>query len=650
MLVSIDNISYFKCQKIPDPKNLMCCICYCLITKKGKQCKNPKCLKIYCADCNLKLVFQNEPCSYCRISKEYVGLDNDIITCLDNLLFYCPEFECKEQYELEEYTKNHNHKNINNDNTKCNICQFTLVNNPNYLTCNLCNSKYCFQNVNYIPYKVNKNNIKKFNNENGCMKRCINCLTPICDRCNTKYTKYKLNNFICEFCEINCAICSDKNSITFCDYCNKSICEKCFKRDENKNLILCLNDYNKDYINNEIPKYYISSKNVICKICKKKLNDTNSLVKCKSDNCKNKFVCNQCSLFCNICKKIICKDCSLFCSQCLPELSFVSCKICNSNTIKKCSKENCNNNLCINCYNSCNQCNTILCNDHKVQCLNCQDSMCQEHFSICKICDKEGYKKACLKKCTFKCAFCENMNNELCNKDNHKNTFVQKYNCEHNICLECVRKCEKCQKVVKTCLRCCVDYYFEHCNFCDKYQCFNCGKQCKTCEDYFCDYEHKCHLCEKKIPANTCLKCINISRVKCVLCKKTLKQCEECKNILVCSNNCYLEYRNKNKNNGHLCEMFACDKCLEKNNNSIFIFKKENPSLRINKDDINQNNNISSERPISKNNKINIINNQIAPITNNNINNINNSHISNRSNITVTSDKKSVCCDCCILF
>ena len=38
------------------------------------------------------------------------------------------------------------------------------------------------------------------------------------------------------------------------------------------------------------------------------------------------------------------------------------------------------------------------------------------------------------------------MNNELCNKNNHEKNFVQKYNCEHNICLNCVKKCEKCKK------------------------------------------------------------------------------------------------------------------------------------------------------------------------------------------------------------
>ena len=87
-----------------------------LINKNGKQCKNNKCLKIYCEDCYLKLKFQNEPCSYCRISKDYIGLDTDIITCLENLLFFCPEFNCKEQYTLEEYKTNHIHKELNEDN------------------------------------------------------------------------------------------------------------------------------------------------------------------------------------------------------------------------------------------------------------------------------------------------------------------------------------------------------------------------------------------------------------------------------------------------------------------------------------------------------------------------------------------------------
>ena len=583
MSISLDNISYFKIKDIPDPKNLICCICYCLINKNGQQCKNSKCLKIYCEDCCLKLKFQNTPCSYCRISKEYVGLDSNIITCLDNLLFFCPEFGCKEHYTLEDYKSNHTHKNEQNEEnknlTKCNICQFILDKNPNSLTCNICNEKYCFRNVEYVPYKVSKTRIKKFfKNDDMCIKRCINCLLPICNRCNIKIKRYNLNNFICEYCEVKCFICSSNNALTYCDDCHKSICENCLKIDKANNLILCANDYNKNSIARKIEKYFVLEKYEKCPICGNKIMDINELVKCKESKCKNKYVCYKCSLFCNICKKIICKNCGLYCNQCSNTSSLVSCKTCDSNTIKKCSKDNCENKLCINCYNSCNKCNIILCDNHKNQCLNCEDVMCDKHFSICKICDKEGYKKACFKKCTYKCFFCENMNNELCNKNNHKNNYVQKYNCEHNICLNCVKKCENCEKIVKSCLRCTVDYYFVHCNFCDKYKCFDCGKQCKICEDYYCDYKHKCDLCKEIIKENTCLKCITNSRVKCCSCKKSLRQCDECKKILVCSKKCYENNKNNRK---HLCQMFICDECLDKEN-------QINNSIKQNLDEIKE--------------------------------------------------------------
>ena len=642
MQISIDNISYFKCKKIPDPKDLMCCICYCLITKNGKQCKNGKCLKIYCAECNLKLVFHDNPCSYCRISKEYIGLDNDIITCLDNLLFYCPEFECKEQYTLEEYKLNHNHENKNPISNQCNICKFSLVDNPNFLTCNVCNLKYCFRNIEYTPYKVKKDCIKKFNDTDSCMKRCINCLTPVCNKCNLKYYKYKLNNFICEFCDIKCEICSNNISITYCDYCHKSICENCLNCDEANKLILCKNDYNKNDIKNKAKIYFVSEKYEQCPICKEKIKDINDLVKCKQDNCSNKFICFKCSLFCNICKKIICKNCSLFCNQCPPNASLVSCKSCNSNTIKKCSKEDCNNKLCINCYNSCNQCNTILCDKHKYQCLNCQDSMCEKHYSICQKCDKdkEGYKKACLKKCTYKCAFCDNMNNELCNKDNHKNVFVQKYNCEHNVCLQCVKKCENCKKIVITCPTCTVDYFFEYCSFCNKYKCFDCGKQCQNCEDYYCDYSHQCHLCNTTIPKNTCLKCIINSRVKCLFCRKVLKQCEECKKLLVCSKKCYLVH--KKEKFRHLCQMFICDDCSGKYDNNNNVNNAENARVEIFTREGIMNNDINSSNRKIANNNINVLNNQTTPLKIKEIN--------TKNSIDSIEDKKKVCCDCCLIY
>ena len=300
--------------------------------------------------------------------------------------------------------------------------------------------------------------------------------------------------------------------------------------------------------------------------------------------------------------------------------------------------------------------------------------MCDNHFSVCKICDKEGYKKACLKKCTYKCSFCDNMNNELCSKKNHEKNFVQRYNCEHNICLTCVKKCEKCQKIVKSCLRCTVDYYFIHCNFCDKYKCFDCGKQCKTCEDYFCDYAHICNLCNGVIKENTCLKCITNSRVKCSLCKKSLRQCDECRKFLVCSQKCYLDNKHL-KNNKHICQMFLCDECIKKGNltnnidnitniinninNIDNIDDMKDKDVQINtkvKQFINNNNilnNNTSGRKINNNNnnnkQLDVFNNQTYPISpNGNI--VIDDDRKNKANIKGEKRKVLCCCESCAIF
>jgi hypothetical protein len=236
------------------------------------------------------------------------------------------------------------------------------------------------------------------------------------------------------------------------------------------------------------------------------------------------------------------------------------------------------------------------------------------------------------------------MNNELCNKNNHKNTFVQKYNCEHNVCLKCVKTCEKCKKIVKTCSRCTVNYYFEHCNFCNKYLCFDCGKQCKNCEDYYCDYSHQCNLCKQTIEEGTCLKCIYNSRVKCGVCKKSLKQCEKCKNTLVCSKKCYFE--NKSNPAEHLCLMFYCDLCVKRNSNNYIDIIRQGGREKIS-EERNMKSNDEITGYVRNNGQINILNNQNQPRKNSHASNNNN----DKNNIQIQSDKKGVCCcEHCLIY
>jgi hypothetical protein len=102
---------------------------------------------------------------------------------------------------------------------------------------------------------------------------------------------------------------------------------------------------------------------------------------------------------------------------------------------------------------------------------------------------------------------------------------------------------------------------------------------------------------------------------------------------------------NKNKIKKHLCQMYICDKCLKNNkNNNIEKNNNEKMDSSIKKQDIViKNENISSERKISNNIKINVLNNQTNPKQVNQINNY-------KSNISFTVDKKKVCCDCCVTY
>jgi hypothetical protein len=92
-----------------------------------------------------------------------------------------------------------------------------------------------------------------------------------------------------------------------------------------------------------------------------------------------------------------------------------------------------------------------------------------------------------------------------------------------------------------------------------------------------------------------------------------------------------------------------CDLCYDKNNN-VFVFVKENENggiKGINREEITKNENISSERQISNHGKINVLNNQNNP---SHINNMKTNMNNNKNNITITADKKKICCKCCVIY
>ena len=121
------------------------------------------------------------------------------------------------------------------------------------------------------------------------------------------------------------------------------------------------------------------------------------------------------------------------------------------------------------------------------------------------------------------------------------------------------QKCSDCGKIVRKCLEC-IDYFYELCRYCKKYQCLNCCDKCKHCDDVFCSLNHECTFCKKSFPGK-CFNCDINKKIKCIVCKDKFKICELCKTKYICDFACYWKYKNylnKNNSNEHLCQMFTC--------------------------------------------------------------------------------------------
>jgi len=295
--------------------------------------------------------------------------------------------------------------------------------------------------------------------------------------------------------------------------------------------------------------------------------------------------------------------------------------------------------------------------------------MCEKHFHNCSSCNKNkddiNYKKLCLKNCTNKCSFCENVNNNICSLENHKDNYVNNLNCGHNVCRQCLKGCANCKNIVVSCPKCIVNYYFHKCKYCEFYLCNICSRYCKYCEDNYCPF-NKCFVC-KKVSNEKCSNCINVkvdgsmrfSRNKCKKCLKPLENCESCQKKYICSDLCYIQHRdklesliknfekNKNininetcsnftkENNYLICEMFQCESCNLKDIHRKFSDIEINPlSLRSNIDNLSINK-FKDEKGQTKINENEIylkINSQIINDKNDNHNRIN--HMSD-NNISI---------------
>ena len=608
-----------KEENIP-PNQITCSICY-NISFDGKECNNRKCQKIFCGECinkqreniadNNKREFK---CPFCQTFCGFSQQDEKIKEYIKAFKYYCNKNKnCKEPYSFEQLVKEHNHIHNNNlKKEKCNVCKKEISEaNINTLKCILCDNIGCYKNISYSPIEKgnSEKKIKKLKN-NYCIQRCFICKFPICKYCcnENSFNENNLSNFICDECKqiYKCDLCSKNNyAKNICIFCNKYLCESCSNNCEYCGYIFC---NKKDCLSKKLScqkcldlnsklNYYgcfhleflncskcfkkcnlckKNNANIQCRCCYKDICSKNCTIKCKYCSL---LCCNECSLICSICKKLTCSIRANFCDECDKYNTLICCKNCNSNIIKECKYQKdgiyiCPKRLCINCWKACNYCGKIYCSDHCTNCTNCEDIICDNHYQNCKKClnnDELKYFKLCLKKCVIKCSFCPNTSTAICKEKNHKEDMVHNFGCKHNICNSCIKKCENCGKIVKKCLEC-IDYFYELCRYCGKYQCLSCCNKCYNCDENFCSLNHMCDLCSNLFPSK-CFNCDISQRNKCLICKEKLKICELCKNKFICDFNCYRKYKNNLnliQSNEHLCQMFICNQHI---NNFEFYSK-----------------------------------------------------------------------------
>jgi hypothetical protein len=513
------------CEMAIDIRKLTCRICYCLVSNP-LQCSNIRCAAVVCSDCIKSSLSLESVCPFCRLSVDFVNVDQNINFILNNLKIFCYHGNCNIPYKIDQYVKH-----IKESGEKMPACD--SCSSSNAKACSKCR-KYTCSECTFLLY-------------------CKLCNSNICIKCNSDS-----NRHICcmGIKDKSCISCSEKaDTISSC--CNDTFCQQCLEKCE-CGFLTC-KECRKPQCDHQKFCCHNSVQNNECKKCKNKI--------CKSSFCGQKCLlcegtfCSDCFIECKICKKTVCKSCTVKCDSCnFNNVNSYSCLACNLPSLKKCTT--CDKKLCISCWKVCNACSVIYCQEHGMKCSCCEENVCEKHTYKCDQCPNKN--SICLKNCTYKCEICSNISTPYCDKEKH--TYVHHLKCRHIICDGCVRKCKNCYNPSLLNFYCpiCIYSYYEKkilfCNYCTSDYCNNCFRFCRYCSQYYCLY-NKCMNCENVV--KRCSNCLVIrSRMYCLECKNSqFKVCDDCAGVLLCSVYCYVEYSGKV---GHLCEMFNCYKCVNK--------------------------------------------------------------------------------------
>ncbi|KAL4480165.1 hypothetical protein ABPG74_020681 [Tetrahymena malaccensis] len=404
-------------------------------------------------------------------------------------------------------------------NDNCQDCQFAQFKNNNSCypciqNCDTCQDSQSCQQCKVGFYA-------------GQDKKCIQCASSNCDKCNLKSCLACSPGFLLQ--NGTCVKCN----IPFCDICQDSKqCKQCqagYNLDEQKTCQTPKCDTNCQICNNGICNtckegFYLDSRQV-CQQC-----DSNCAI------CDQPKYCQKCQLGFFLDQNKQCKKCSDFCGQCVDlnscsqcqegyKLLNNACVICedhlgyfSDNTQKECSKcdsscqtcktnsKNCqscqtgfylNKSECIKCMQDCNSCN-----DSKT-CIQCKEGFVFKENTCVDCSSQQGY---IFDSTTKQCVQCDS----FC-----KNCLTQKecQVCQQGYVLDLKNKCQKQQQCSQNCQQC------------------NAQQQCEKCDDgYYPDSKYICQLCD-----NNCLTCQQTSQ-NCIDCKKgyfidSNKKCNKCSNF-----------------------------------------------------------------------------------------------------------------------
>lgn len=194
----------------------------------------------------------------------------------------------------------------------------------------------------------------------------------------------------------------------------------------------------------------------------------------KGKHIEQEFVCQDCGVQCNSCKKIV------------DYTGLTKCELCSSVVCGECG------------IRVCSKCGKSVCNEHSFICSGCGDVFC----TVCMGGSSKDSGEIICSACATVCSVCGKTitvnENRKCEK------------CGGYLCSDCISECEECGQTV-------CSKHLVKCRICGKEKCVEHTRVCPSCGEYVCG-EHfmECSLCGMEY----CASCAGSVKKGCRICSE----------------------------------------------------------------------------------------------------------------------------------